>query len=131
MEIAHPIKSLTQEYVLTLALIWLIIWSAFYFAGFIGIYIYIVYAISGILMILVDWYGTQRYLIGLGVIWIAAFFLLYLAGIINEFSDIIYMIPGAVMILIALYNWGSGIDISKKQENPIENLDIEWNYGSG
>lgn len=131
MEISHPIKSLTQEYVLTLALIWLVIWSVFYFAGFIGIYMYIIYAISGILMIFVDWYGTRKHLIVLGTIWIAVFFLFYLAGIINEFSDIIYMIPGAVMILIALYNWGSGVDITRKQKEPIEDVDIEWNYSSG
>jgi hypothetical protein len=120
MEISHPIKSLTQEYVLTLALIWLVMWSVFYFTGWIGIYMYIVYAVSGILMILVDWYGTQKHLIFLGVIWIVLFFILYLTEAINEFSDIIYGIPGLVMILIALYNWGSGVDFSRKQEEPIQ-----------
>lgn len=127
MEISRPIQSLTQEYVLTIALIWLILWSALYFTGSIGIYTYVVYAISGILMILVDRYGTQKSLVFLGVVWIAAFFVLSLTGIINEFSDAIYAIPGVVMVLIALYNWGAGPDLKRKQETPIENQFVDIN----
>jgi len=102
-----------------------------YFSDLIGVYIYLVYAVSGFLMIIVDWYGTQEYLLGLGVAWTAGFLIFYLFGIINEISDMVYEIPGIVMIIISLYNWGAGTDISRKQKTPIEDMDIEWNYSSG
>ena len=69
---------------------------------------------------------VKNFLLILGIALILLGVLFWYLTLINLTFMIIFIIAGIILIIIELYNWGAGIDLSHKQEYPIENENVEY-----
>ena len=69
---------------------------------------------------------TKNFFLFLGLAVVIIGIIIWYFNLINTYFLIFFIIAGIVSVVIGMYNWKAGEDMSKKQEYPIENADLDF-----